>query len=298
MFLLAIFAESNRQYEIQYKKILNGGKNRSFPVPKHTFRINKEENEQRTCRLSSNNEEIILESNTFHDFSANGIMFDDSFGGALNIHSNTTRIKNCIFTSCFAKYAGAAAIYECSVDIEMSTFDSNECSNDIGALWLMTCSEASVNETNFTNNVAQEDFGALASNQTNLVIQTCFFEYNNASSGTDLAITNGKSTNIKYSAFLSSKANNIYIEDTSKVTFACCIFNQKATDVMTLLGEVSLTINEESCSGSKIECIPFSKIDASKINIVKAGNEIANKQRRGNGILKVGVMAWLSLNFL
>lgn len=140
-----------------------------------------------------------INNTNFIGCTAFGILFNEATGAALFAAGSKIAIFNCKLNGNIAKYGGAVCAYDCILNISNSFFDLNKALNYSGALWSMAYEKDGATfpnaetklyifQTDFTNNMAKEFFGAVAANYTNPMIENCNFYNNTAVEGGALGV--------------------------------------------------------------------------------------------------------------
>lgn len=120
-----------------------------------------------------------------------GVLFNKGAGGTIFTASSKLTIDDTKFEQNSAVYGGAIACYDSKIHITGCSFYNNKALEYCGALWSMgyvpeddtTKNEIllTINESIFSNNRANEFYGALSANYTNPVLYNCQFINNSAS---------------------------------------------------------------------------------------------------------------------
>ncbi len=177
----------------------------------------------------------------------NNKVFDDC-GGAI-YSKNIVNIEGCVFNSNSAVSNGGAICCENDVNIIGCLFENNYCEN------LDSCGGAinakgavRVNNSNFKNNRALKNGGAVQSNQIKIDSYSSF-EDNQAANGNGGAIYVILSSNIKNSSFINNKAlkNGGAIYSESKLNINNSSFKSNSVEVMGGAVYSEVLLNVEYC---------------------------------------------------
>lgn len=105
------------------------------------------------------------------------------YGPCLYLVNGNVSIVSCDFTDNFAKYASGGAVYlcYCNARVENSNFNNNKADNDAGAL-LADAGEVSLINCSFTNNIAAWNGGAVSLVNGNFTVMDCRFNSNTVNS--------------------------------------------------------------------------------------------------------------------
>ncbi|OHT10504.1 hypothetical protein TRFO_20173 [Tritrichomonas foetus] len=190
-----------------------------------------------------------FEDTKFIDNTALGSNFNESCGGAIFVWGEVTIVfKKCTFQRCAANNAGALCLCCCSTNISECTFEKCIAYNNVGAIWALSFSYFShdcnlfIEYSNFTDNKAGENCGAINANLTNTIINNCKFIGNTANlSCGAVALIGEYSSYLNYVEFINNsclqngaalwiQGNRDYMKNIFKISLNFIVFENNRFD--------------------------------------------------------------------
>lgn len=236
------------------------------------------ENEESQTRRVVNGGEVLIKETSISRCYATGYIFEQMVGGCIHCREANLTIEDCVFSYNFATYAGAVATYySTNFLLKRSKLDKNIANNDVGALWVMTSQYANITDTNFTENQAQNCFGAILVNSTNFFIKDCQLVSNAASDvATTYGICNAKDITFSHCYTKCHKdLAKIYVENDlitrSSMAIDTCFFDTGSVENL-FVGDCFILIEISGCTCGTASNYEFSpKRTAPGLSILTIG---------------------------
>ncbi|EAX98805.1 hypothetical protein TVAG_479770 [Trichomonas vaginalis G3] len=200
-------------------------------------------------RIFANPDEIRVESSSFSNLYATGYSIQLQCGGAIFSNGTNVTVTNSRFDSCTATYGGAIAALLGSINVYSSTFENNLGNDSIGAIWVMSCYNSSIQDSNFSYNRANLYFGCVVANYSQIDILGCSF-YNNTAPNGCCAIAIEQSNTAKVSRCTFDNMTEIpvlYIEYSINVMMTCLNFGQNINYIVKNVNIFNNILHDSSC---------------------------------------------------
>ena len=218
--------------------------------------VNSRANEGGVISIEGNANSVISNS-TFIDCHAN------NYAGAIYINSVNTNIEGCDFIRCIADNNGAAIVIS-QKDVAVNGCNFEECKSDYGGAIFIDNDNAIIRNSEFNDNYAYEDGGAIYSVCGGLV-ENSTFKANHANKGNSIW-TNESDFKIKSNRFMLAT-------------------NENRDDIIYSIPLKDIRNENEVYNGNRLVTVP--DIDITYADIVFGENESVNVVLPGNATGKI-----------
>lgn len=218
--------------------------------------VNSRANEGGVISIEGNANSVISNS-TFIDCRAN------NYAGAIYINSVNTNIEGCDFIRCIADNNGAAIVIS-QKDVAVNGCNFEECKSDYGGAIFIDNDNAIIRNSEFNDNYAYEDGGAIYSVCGGLV-ENSTFKANHANKGNSIW-TNESDFKIKSNRFMLAT-------------------NENRDDIIYSIPLKDIRNENEVYNGNRLVTVP--DIDITYADIVFGENESVNVVLPGNATGKI-----------
>jgi hypothetical protein len=201
-------------------------------------------------------------------------LFSYSSGASIHSFQCSVSVKNCSFTNGLAKIGGSIAAIESNILIENSIFSNGFAKRSVGGVWILNCNNTKITNCTFSNNQANEYYGAISINNQDsgiITIDNCIISGNTAFLGaggigissngetilSNITFMNNRITSTNSSIqgnalFLQgpSSGNQIHFVYLSKIMFYNHTQTENNISLLSFYGKVKIIIEDWACADS------------------------------------------------